>query len=296
MKVATWVLAFAPFLLSNVFAVPLAAPSALDADIAYNKPAKEARDSALDADIAYNKPAKEARVYAIFDHDAPSSFPHPTCRDRPLRCYFIIEAFDSTLPYLESIGSGEQWGSAPFSQKAGFAAETQQQVRQSTTYDFTGQGEAIRVLIAETLTADKPRNILDMSRHCRYYHGYTDSRWILPVGAMVLRDGWMPDYLISQAHLDLTSAADDGFVYIEVMVTDHRAGETRKGAGRALIQAAIEYAKQKGKKRVYVDGWAGNERKLIEYYARNGFSVVGDYQLERAKGATWTGTLLMMDV
>ena len=37
---------------------------------------------------------------------------------------FIVDAFDSTLPYLTTIGSGEQWGSVPFSERTGFVQET----------------------------------------------------------------------------------------------------------------------------------------------------------------------------
>ncbi len=31
---------------------------------------------------------------------------------------FIVAAFDSALPHLASIGSGDQWGSTPFSERA----------------------------------------------------------------------------------------------------------------------------------------------------------------------------------
>ncbi|KAI1506681.1 hypothetical protein F5X99DRAFT_12630 [Biscogniauxia marginata] len=210
---------------------------------------------------------------------------------------FIVEAFDSTLPYLTSIGSGEQWGSTPFSQKTGFTEETQQQLEQSAVYHSTGKGEALRVLIVEAVLATSPYDTPDLvPEACRSRRG-SDGQWLVPVGAIVLREGWVPKYIKSQAHLDLASGGNnDDFVYIEVMITDYRTGRHRDGAGGALIQAAIEYAKRKGKRRIYVDGWAGNDRKLVRYYARSGFSIVGDYQLKRGNGTTWTGTLLQMDV
>ena len=55
----------------------------------------------------------------------------------------------------------------------------------------------------------------------------------------------------------------DGFLYLEVMVTDYRADPYRRGAGAALIQAAKEYGKSRGMGILYVDAWAGNEKKLV---------------------------------
>jgi len=61
---------------------------------------------------------------------------------------FIVEAFDSTLPFLASIGSGEMWGSILFSERPGFIEDNLKSVEQSEKYTLTGSGDAIRFLIA----------------------------------------------------------------------------------------------------------------------------------------------------
>src|SRR5688572_9129029 len=66
---------------------------------------------------------------------------------------FIVEAFDSTLPYLNSIGSGEQWGSNPFSKRSNFIEETTQSIEQSERYRHTGEGDPLCVFIVEIKTS-----------------------------------------------------------------------------------------------------------------------------------------------
>lgn len=62
---------------------------------------------------------------------------------------FIIAAFDSAIPYLASIGSHEQWGSIPFSQRNGWTTETLQQIKDVELYRLTGKDEAFRIFIVE---------------------------------------------------------------------------------------------------------------------------------------------------
>jgi len=49
------------------------------------------------------------------------------------------------------------------------------------------------------------------------------------------------------------------------MVTGSRIGSLRRGAGAALIHGIRDYGRSKQKSTLYVDGWAGNEKKLIKF-------------------------------
>lgn len=54
-----------------------------------------------------------------------------------------------------------------------------------------------------------------------------------------------------------------GFIYVDVVVTDFRTGKRRAGAGAALLQAAKEYARDRGRRSVYIDCWTGGTGKLV---------------------------------
>ncbi|KAH8595529.1 hypothetical protein B0O99DRAFT_686520 [Bisporella sp. PMI_857] len=207
---------------------------------------------------------------------------------------FIDAAFDSTLPHLSSIGSGEQWGSVPFTQRGTHVEETIKQVRESESYRLTGRGEKIRVLIAEAEIPAHPAGKEDL--RCRVDD--QGRRW-LRVGAAVCRVDWVPGYVLKQEGLSAGLRKEEregGFVYLEVVVTDFRAGDLRKGAGGALIRGMAEFARSIGRRTVWADGWAGNGRKLIGYYESQGFEKIGDFGLERKGKNDWEGTLLRMDV
>ncbi|OLN84369.1 hypothetical protein CCHL11_05889 [Colletotrichum chlorophyti] len=215
---------------------------------------------------------------------------------------FIVEAFDSTLPELEAIGSGEMWGSQPFSQKNGFLEETVKDVNMSEKYRLTGEGDALRVFIAEVAVGG-PAGFPAMPHAHRNsdlrYREANDGTIFLSVGAAMVREDWLPGHIKSQFHAEDIRTELEGredFVYLDVMVTDYRAGNCRHGVGKALIRRCIEYGIEKGKSSLYVEAWAGNNRKLVRYYEQRGFSTVGEYSMRRSNGTTWLGTLLRMDL
>ena len=53
------------------------------------------------------------------------------------------------------------------------------------------------------------------------------------------------------------------WAYVHLLISDFRTGEWRKGAGAALIAEAKAKAKARGREALYVDCWAGNERRLV---------------------------------
>ncbi|KAK2023358.1 acetyltransferase [Colletotrichum zoysiae] len=225
---------------------------------------------------------------------------------------YIVEAFDSTVPYLEAIGSGEMWGPRLFSEKEGFREETAADVRASERYQAAGEGEALRIFIADAevepsssssssaVAPLRPQSgVDDTGRRAglRYWTAEDGAR-MLSVGAAFVRGNWLPGHVKSQFHVDAIRAeleGREGFVYLDVLVTDFRTGGHRKGAGEALVKQARDYGLERGAKTLYVDAWAGNGRKLVEFYGKLGFSIVADFEMKRANGSIWPGTLMRLD-
>lgn len=191
---------------------------------------------------------------------------------------FIIAAFDSALPYLASIGSQEQWGLTPFSERDGWVAETMQQVQDAETYRLTGKGDALRIFIVEAEVpaqhdgdgrGERPGVGFQKSADERHeQHSRTipgQSKCVLPIGFAFVREDHIPGYILQQEHLTIEHAEQQSCAYIEVMVTDQRVDSViRKGSGGALIQGIREFGRESAKKCLFIDGWAGNGKKLIE--------------------------------
>ena len=153
---------------------------------------------------------------------------------------FILAAWDSTLPYLASIGAGEMWGDEPFSQREGQQQEITDVIRESEEDDRNGSR---RFLVAEIETeADVTVKTTQ-------------------VGAAMIRDA-LPYYLIQRPELKSEIEKAHSFLFIEVLISDHRPQQRYKGAGAALVEAIKRRALDAGKDAVYVDAWAGNGRKL----------------------------------
>ncbi|KAK2044540.1 hypothetical protein LZ31DRAFT_282372 [Colletotrichum somersetense] len=172
------------------------------------------------------------------------------------------------------------WGPRLFSEKEGFREETAAaDVRASERYRATGEGEALRIFIADaevkpssssSAAAPLPpqSGVDDTGRRAglRYWTAEDGAR-MLSVGVAFVRDNWLPGHVKSQSHVDAIRAELDGregFVYLDVLVTDFRTGGHRKGAGEALVKQARDYGLERGAKTLYVDAWAGNGRKLVE--------------------------------
>jgi hypothetical protein len=145
---------------------------------------------------------------------------------------FILEAWDSTLPFLTSIGAGEMWGSKPFSQRTGQRQEISDIIDGTTKEDDGGR----QFWIAETQGAVK-------------------------VGAAMTREV-LPEYLSKHVELEKHIDSSQKLLYLEVLITDHRHNKQIRGAGKALIEAFEHRARLDGMDVMYVDVWAGNGRKL----------------------------------
>ncbi|KAJ3949565.1 Kinesin- motor protein [Colletotrichum fioriniae] len=175
---------------------------------------------------------------------------------------FIVEAFDSTLAPLAAIGSGAMWGSQPFSQKNGFVEENLKDVAASERYRTTGEGDALRIFIAEievgsptAATASTPHDAGQDEPGLRYRVGKDGKRYV-SVGAAFVRTNWLPGHVKRQFDQEkkIRDELEGGRRTISCRY--------RKGAGEALIRRAKEYGVEEGMRELYVDAWAGNEKKL----------------------------------
>ncbi|KAF3047175.1 hypothetical protein E8E12_011550 [Didymella heteroderae] len=211
---------------------------------------------------------------------------------------FITSVFDSSIPYLKSIGSGAQWGSVPFSERPGWIEETQRQIRDSQRSQIEDQetqhgADALRILILEVEAQHVNEAI--SSRHAGVHARVEQAgKCYVAVGFAFVRENWLPSYLpdavVSRAGL---LAREQG-LYVEVMVTDVRTKSLCPGAGAALLRELREYGRARGKKAVYLDGWAGNGGRLIRYYEKQGLEVVAEFSLVRANKEPWIGSLMQL--
>ena len=153
---------------------------------------------------------------------------------------FILAAWDSALPYLASIGAGEMWGDRPFSEREGQQQEIIDIIRESEQDD---RNDSRRFLVAEVETPA----------------GGTTN--VVQVGAAMIRDA-LPYYLLQRPELNNEIEKAHSLLFIEALISDHRPQHRHKGAGAALVEAIKRRALEAGKDAVYVDAWAGNDRKL----------------------------------
>ncbi|KAK3323161.1 hypothetical protein B0T19DRAFT_425301 [Cercophora scortea] len=187
----------------------------------------------------------------------------------------IVDAFDSTLPYLASIGSEGQWGLVPFSERPGFLDDTIKSLEQSKVWQETGEGDSNLIFAAEVTGPESTA---------------------VPAGFAQIHEDKFSGYLYKQANIqavDLTKLSN--FVFLEVLLVHFGSGH-HKGAGAALIQQVKRYGLEKGMDAIYVDCWAGNNRQLVGYYKRQGFVAVEDFTFPRENKAPWIGTFLRMDL
>jgi hypothetical protein len=196
----------------------------------------------------------------------PLRIREPAADPSPSDAQFVIDAFDSTLAHLESIGSGAQWGSLPFSKKDGFCDRIHEWIDSSTD-----KGKPVRVFIAETTQAAETPSTGNL-----HFRLDEDGNKIYLLGAMVLADAWAPDYVVKVCGEQSGLEAVDGmlkakeYIYLEVLVTDFRAGAggLRKGTGAALLRKAVEYVGKAGRTTLLGDCWTGNERSLVRWVAK----------------------------
>ncbi|KAI1361644.1 acetyltransferase [Xylaria arbuscula] len=208
---------------------------------------------------------------------------------------FMIDAYDASLPQLASIGSGKQWGSTPFAGRS----DTDEKIKgfkQAEHFQLTGEGPPVLIFLIEAEIPPSAVGELPSSVHARKDE---NGKTLLPVGTMMLSKGLYPHYMGAFFNQEPVKKELDGtqdYFYLEGLITDFRAGAWRKGAGAALINYARQFCRDKGQRILYADAFSGNDRKLVQYYEKQGFYVVDGFEAIKPDGSKWTGVFLRLDV
>ncbi|KAK6504491.1 hypothetical protein TWF506_002686 [Arthrobotrys conoides] len=209
---------------------------------------------------------------------------------------WFVEAWDSTLPYLASIGSTSQWQYIP-SNIPGAVSKVKKMVEDSdicakkypiaSPKILSGNGvppldwDKAYVAEIDVKKEDVPIALADKYSN---EHGETVT---IPVGAMVLM-ARSPEYVRAVIP---EQDENDPFIYLSFLMTDHRAGGLAKGSGSALLSIAKEEVKSLGLKRLCGDCWRGNGRRLVGYYDGQGLKAIGDFDVPKNEQDSWEGAV-----
>ncbi|KAF2993514.1 hypothetical protein E8E13_001285 [Curvularia kusanoi] len=207
---------------------------------------------------------------------------------------FIISVFDASIPYLSSLGSEAQWGTSPFSSRPGWLSETQTQIRESEQNAAANTTNALRILILEVVTTAEEMKVLSTEDVCQ--REQDDARRRMPVAFAFVRGNWLPSYLPAAAVDQAGQSARDESLYVEVMVSAGNCKDRPQGIGAAMLRELRVWGRCRGKKILYLDGWAGNDRELIRYYTQQGLQTIAEFNLPRKNKDPWLGTLMKLDI
>lgn len=174
----------------------------------------------------------------------------------------IMKAFDSTLIHLEKTGNGEQWGTKSTAEREGYANGVKEDLEISEAWRMRGEGESKLVIMAELLDTSDAKD--GLTRRVA-----DDGTLWIQVGNMEMYENCLSDHVADhpdlQPYVDEVKSTPGGFLYINFLTSDFRAGNLSKGVGEAMIRYALGYAKERGMGALYLDAWIGGTRKLLEY-------------------------------
>jgi hypothetical protein len=171
------------------------------------------------------------------DVEPAATFQIRSGRKDPSDAIFIAEAFDASISYLNSIGSGSQWGTKKKSEDAAFVTTLEQYLSDSIEKpDQTGFYIAAKSMRDDDLTA------------CG--------------GAVVLSA--LPDYVrVSSEAMSVLNGLVN-FDFLQILIADQRVQPHSRGVGSALIQYVKQEARRKGRAILLVDCWDGNNGLLVK--------------------------------
>jgi hypothetical protein len=133
------------------------------------------------------------------------------------------------------------WGNEPFSQREGHQQELMEIIRPS---EENPQNDSHRFRIAEINAPPA--------------EGTTET---IPVGVAVVCDA-LPSYLLERPEFKGEIEKARPLLFIEFLITDHRAHRRQRGARVVLVEAIKRRALLLGKSNMYLDAWVGNGQKL----------------------------------
>ena len=169
----------------------------------------------------------------------------------------VLEFFDSQLHWLETVGSGAQWGSNPRGDDEVFQKKYRSKIQRSEACigkPYSSNWTRAYILEAEVDAESLSAEVKQLSEPPK-----ENGRARVPVAAMIL-DSKSSDYVRSVLPEE---DDDDPFIFLAYLLSDRRTSSINKGAGAVLINHAKDEARQLGIRRITGDCWAGNDRKLV---------------------------------
>ncbi|GAB7365574.1 hypothetical protein MBLNU230_g6646t1 [Neophaeotheca triangularis] len=171
----------------------------------------------------------------------------------------LVDFMDSHIQWLSANGSSGQWGTQPVREaRPNITSRAEAWIKKSEEGGEWGS-DWCRAFIVEANHNNK---------------NTSSERIKTPVAGLVLTAS-SADYVRSV--LPEQDKAQP-FVYLSYVMTNRHAGTLAKGAGAFAIDAAKTQTCDLGFKRLCLDCWAGNERKLVRYYESQGFEAIGDFE------------------
>ncbi|KAF3935054.1 hypothetical protein ABW20_dc0107099 [Dactylellina cionopaga] len=215
---------------------------------------------------------------------------------------WFVEAWDSSFPFLASVGSANQWNYLPSAEPsavervrnavANSDASDEKYYSSNPNGDFQHGRPPLdwcKAFVAEVdVEKDKIPDAIREKYAAFIEEGDTSGTVTIPVGAMILQAK-------SLAYVRSVIPEQDDeepFLYLTFLMTDHRTGVYAKGAGAALLALAKEEVQKVGLKRLCGDCWRGNERKLVGYYEGHGLMGIGDFFASKDNEAPWPGAVV----
>jgi hypothetical protein len=147
----------------------------------------------------------------------------------------LVDFQESQISWLSTVGSGGQWGTQSARQKNPTISEKTRLWIERSEKQAQWSSDWCRAFVAEAGSNT-------------------------PVAGLVL-DSKAPAYV----H-DVLPEQDenDPFVYLAYLLSNRNAGEKSKGSGAALITFAKDQVRDAGLKRICLDCYRGNDRKLVK--------------------------------
>ncbi|KAF4344142.1 hypothetical protein FBEOM_1931 [Fusarium beomiforme] len=210
---------------------------------------------------------------------------------------FMADAMDSTIPHLVAIGNSGQWGTEPLSKKKSFLQKMHDAVSQSESFLQTGTGEPVRIFIAEVEDNQASSDFTENENLSRRVD--ETAKVFVSVGFVkIVEEQFVPYLKAAESLKDQVGPAMEkgNFVFLQYLVTDHRVGGQRRGAGAALIQKVKDYTLERGWKTIWLDCWDGGNGQLVQYYVDRGFRIMGSFEDDNDDGSSWNGKLFRMDL
>ncbi|KAF5980787.1 hypothetical protein FBULB1_5019 [Fusarium bulbicola] len=240
-----------------------------------------------------------------------------TFRDASASCndaQFIADAMDSTIPHLVAAGNAGQWGTEPLSTKESFMQKMHEAVSKSDQFCKTGTGDRERMFIAEVEDDHADSDSTTTGHLSRRMD--ENGKSFVSVGFAKIVEEQFVSYLKETEGLkaQVEPALEKGkFVFLQYLVTDHRVGDRRRGAGAALLQKVKDYTLERGWKTIWLDCWDGGNGQLVQYvprrtpstrfifngcryYVEQGFNIMGSFKDDDDDGSSWNGKLFRMDL